>query len=76
MTDKTKSLAELETDLGKSVKDLELADEREREAARNATAIRNRINDLHKLIDMKIAEMRTGAPCNTEWANMRTRRAV
>ncbi|MBZ9705372.1 hypothetical protein LB543_01340 [Mesorhizobium sp. ESP7-2] len=69
MTDPSRTLAHLEVDLQKAIENLKLADERESEASRSATSARNRVNDLQKLVELKLIEMRDKAPYNTDWSN-------
>lgn len=67
MTTTTQSLAQLEGLLADALKRLSQADADYAQASRRQTEARNSVNQLQKQIDEKLAEMRKGAPKETDW---------
>lgn len=66
--EETATIEELHADVQARRAELEDAIERERDAGREATAARKRFNEAARRFDDKVAEIRSGAPWDTDWS--------
>jgi len=67
----TKNLSELEADLAEATRAFANAESNERAARIAETNARNRLNELQKAFDDRVAEIKGKAPRDTDWNRTR-----